>query len=83
MRAWRFDDANRLLTAAETVLAQRANIAAGATASGLTVPDALRTAFESPDGFASATIEAQAELDAIARTTRRRGSPGQHRRRFR
>ena len=36
-------------------------------AAGLTTPTTLRTAFESPDGFASATLEATAELEAIQR----------------
>jgi len=67
MRAWRFDDANRLLTDAGTILAERTDIAAGAAASGLTVPHTLQTAFQSPDGFATATQEAQTELEAIAR----------------
>jgi hypothetical protein len=67
LRAWRFDQATTLLTAAETILEQRAAIAAGATASGLTAPDSLRTAFESPDGFANATLEATAELETIDR----------------
>ena len=31
------------------------------------MPTTLRTAFESPDGFASATLEASAELEAIQR----------------
>ena len=66
MRAWRFDDANRLLTEAETILADRTDIAAGAAASGLTLPDTLQTAFENPDGFATATQEAQTELQTIA-----------------
>ncbi len=70
MRAWRFDDATRLLTTASTLLAQRDAIAERAAASGLTAPDTLRTAFESPDGFASATLEATAELEAIARYDR-------------
>ena len=67
MRAWRFDDANHLMTEAETILADRTDIAAGAAASGLTLPDTLQTAFESPDGFATATQEAQTELETIAR----------------
>jgi hypothetical protein len=67
MRAWRFDDAMRLLTAAQAILDQNKTIASGAAAAGLTVPDTLRTAFEGPDGFASATLEATAELEAIAR----------------
>jgi len=41
--------------------------ARAAAASGLTAPTTLRTAFESPDGFASATLEATAELEAIQR----------------
>jgi len=66
MRAWRFDDADRLMTAAETLLAQRTEIAAGAAAAGLALPDTLRASFEEPDGFATATVEARAELEAIA-----------------
>ncbi len=54
-----------MLADAKTILDQRAAIATGAAAAGLTVPDTLRTAFESPDGFASATLEATAELAAI------------------
>ena len=67
MRTWRFDDVNRLLTEAETILAQRTDIATAAAASGLAVPGTLRAAFESPDGFATAGLEASAELEAIAR----------------
>jgi hypothetical protein len=65
MRAWRFDQARTMLGDAATILDQRATIATGAAAAGLTVPDTLRTAFESPDGFATATLEATAELAAI------------------
>ena len=67
MRAWRFDQADSLLTAAAAILDQRTTIASGAAAAGLTAPDTLRTAFESPDGFARATLEATAELEAIDR----------------
>ncbi len=67
MRAWRFDDATRLLAAAKTILAERTVISTEATAAGLTAPTSLRTAFESPDGFASATLEATAERETIAR----------------
>ena len=67
MRAWRFDDANTLLQDAQTILDQRDAIRTAAAASGLTAPDTLRSAYESPDGFASATLEATAELDVIAR----------------
>ena len=69
LRAWQFDDANRLLGAAEAVLTERTAIAGEAAAAGLTTPVTLRTAFESPDGFASATLEAAAEREAIARYT--------------
>ncbi len=65
MRAWRFDQAETMLGDASTVLDERAQITTDATAAGLTVPDTLRTAFESPDGFASAAVEASAELAAI------------------
>ena len=65
MRAWRFDQATTMLDDATTVLDDRAQIATDAAAAGLTVPDTLRTAFESPDGFASAAVEATAELAAI------------------
>jgi hypothetical protein len=67
MRAWHFDQARTLLTAATTILQQRTAIATAAASSGLAAPATLRTAFESPDGFASATLEATAELEAIHR----------------
>jgi hypothetical protein len=67
MRAWRFDQATVLLDDATKILDQRTAIAARATTSGLTTPTTLQTAFESPDGFASATLEATAELEAIGR----------------
>ncbi len=67
MRAWRFDQAGALLRNAATILDQRAAILAAAASSGLTVPDTLQAAFEASDGFASATLEAQAELEAIER----------------
>ena len=69
MRTWRFDDAEQLLTEAETILAQRTAIAADAAAAGLAPPDTLETAFERPDGFATATAEVDAEREAIASYT--------------
>ena len=54
MRAWRFDDANRLLGAAEAVLSQRTAIASEVAATDLTLPPSLQAAFEGSDGFASA-----------------------------
>jgi hypothetical protein len=67
MRAWRFDQAKSLLADAATVLQQRTSITAAAASDGLAVPPTLKTDFESPDGFASATVEATAELEAIHR----------------
>ena len=67
MRAWRFDLATALLADASRILDQRSVIAAAAASSELTAPDTLRTAFEDPDGFASATDEAATELDTIRR----------------
>ena len=67
MRAWRFEQATTLLDDAAAVLDQRATIATGAVASGLTVPASLQAAFESPDGFASAKLQAATETEAIHR----------------
>ena len=50
-----------------------------AAAAGLTAPDTLRTAFESPDGFATRHAEATAELEAID-ALRRRGRGAARRR---
>ena len=67
MRAWQFVQADALLTDAKTILDSRVTIANEAASAGLTAPDTLRTAFERPDGFASATLDASAELAAIGR----------------
>ncbi len=67
MRAWQFQQATDLLTKARTILDQRATIATQAAAAGLTAPTTLATAFEASDGFASATVEATAELETIGR----------------
>ena len=67
MRAWQFDQATDLLTHARAVLDQRSAIATQAAAAGLTVPTTLETAFAANDGFAGATLEATAELEAIER----------------
>jgi hypothetical protein len=66
MRAWRFDEATRMLTDAQTVLGQRTTIEKRAMAAGLTPPPTLRSAFEGPGGTAAASQEAAAELQAIA-----------------
>ncbi len=67
LRAWHFDSATALLGDATRILQRRAAIEAAATASHLTPPDSLRAAFELPDGFATATDEAAAELESIKR----------------
>jgi len=67
MRAWRFDTATALLDDATRILDQRTAIEAAATAAGLTPPESLHVAFGLPDGFASATDEAAAELESIDR----------------
>jgi hypothetical protein len=65
MRAWQFDQARTMLGDATAVLDKREEIATDAAAAGLTLPDTLRTAFESPDGFATATLEATGEQAVI------------------
>lgn len=67
MRAWQFETATQLFDAAEGVLAQRTQIEDAAGASGLTPPVSLEGAFELNDGFATASDEAAAELEAIER----------------
>ena len=78
MRAWRFDAATELLTAADGVLGQRDQLVASAAAAGLTLPGALREAFEGATGFEAAAAEATAEqltVDAIAAADRARPAP--------
>jgi hypothetical protein len=67
LRAWQFGTADDLLAGATRILEQKAAIEAAASASGLTPPDTLRTAFELPDGFDVASQEAAAELEGIRR----------------
>ena len=52
MRAWQFDDATTLLDEASRALAQRTAVERDATAAGLTLPTAIRSAFEDDDGLA-------------------------------
>jgi len=66
MRAWRFDAATQLLTAARVVLEQRTTIETAAGAAGLALPPTLERAFELPDGFVTADQEVAAELHAIS-----------------
>jgi len=65
MRAWQFDEANQLLDAADRTLADRDDVTSAAAAAGLSVPRALRIAFESDLGFTAASGEADAELATI------------------
>lgn len=69
MRAWRFDIARELLSAADAVQAQRRKLETSAATIGATLPATLRTAFEGDGGLATAAAEATAEqatIDAIA-----------------
>jgi hypothetical protein len=65
MRAWQFDQATELLTAANSALDARDKVLGRASAANLTVPRALEAAFEGDRGFAAASGEADAELAAI------------------
>lgn len=65
LRAWQFATAKELLDDAGAMLGRRAEIESAAEDSGLTPPPTLRTAFELPDGFATAGQEAIDELDTI------------------
>ncbi|HEU4920605.1 MAG TPA: hypothetical protein VFT20_12775 [Candidatus Limnocylindrales bacterium] len=66
MRAWQFDQARELLTAADRALDDRDALAAAASAAGLRVPSTLEAAFEGNKGFAAAAVEADAQLTTIA-----------------
>lgn len=61
LRAWQFDAAQSLMADARTVLAQRAAVESRAATDGLTLPSAMRTAFEA-GSFADASAAAQAEM---------------------
>jgi hypothetical protein len=65
MRAWQFDQATELLTAADHALDDRDEVFAKASAADLVVPRAFESAFEGDRGFAAASAEAEAELAAI------------------
>jgi hypothetical protein len=65
MRAWRFDTATAMISAARAALAQRAALEADAARAGLTLPPSMQTRFEAGD-FAGATAEAAQEEAAIA-----------------
>ncbi|HEY3188391.1 MAG TPA: hypothetical protein VGJ70_13015, partial [Solirubrobacteraceae bacterium] len=65
MRAWQFDAAADLLTAADHVLGQRTTLTAAAAAADAKLPDSLRKAFEGTDGLAAAAAEAASEQSAV------------------
>jgi len=65
MRAWRFDLAERLLAAADRVLAAHEGLAAEAASLGLALPDRLRRVFEGEDGFDVAEAEVEAQRSAV------------------
>jgi hypothetical protein len=65
MRAWQYESAGQLIDAAAGVIRQRAAVAEAAAALGLTPPNALREAFEGPDGLVTAPAEAATELAAL------------------
>ncbi|HET9344117.1 MAG TPA: hypothetical protein VFO05_00330 [Candidatus Limnocylindrales bacterium] len=65
MRAWQFEQATELLTAADHALDDRDEVFARASAADLVVPSALEAAFEGDRGFAAASAEAEAQLTAI------------------
>jgi hypothetical protein len=66
MRAWQFEQATALLTAADHLLDDRAAVEAAAETAQLELPRAMRAAFEGQASFAAAAAEADAELQTIA-----------------
>jgi hypothetical protein len=65
MRAWRFDTATSMISAARAALAERATLEADAAQAGLTLPPMMQARFEAGD-FAGATAAAAEEETAIA-----------------
>lgn len=72
MRAWQFKGATDLLDAANRALDDRDAVVTAAADAKLSVPRALKAAFESEAGFAAAATEADAELMTIDAYTRAR-----------
>ncbi len=66
LRVWQFEQVGEQLNAASRALDDRDDVAAAASAVGLTPPDTMRSDFEGERGFAAASAEAEAELAAIA-----------------
>lgn len=68
LRAWQFDEADALLTAADDVLARRDTLEAAADRAALVLPPTLREAFEGaggPEAAATEVAAAQRTVDAI------------------
>jgi len=65
MRAWQFDVATPQMTAAEAVLAQRAQLQTAANDAGVTLPATLQGRFEGNGGVPVAAAEATAEQSTI------------------
>jgi hypothetical protein len=65
LHAWQFERATNLIAGARTVLGRRDEIQQQASDAGLTLPGRLKAAFESSDGVAAATSEADAEQAAM------------------
>jgi hypothetical protein len=65
MRAWQFEQATELMTAADHALNDRDQVMVKASGANLAVPSALEAAFEGDRGFAAASAEADAELATI------------------
>jgi hypothetical protein len=65
MRAWQFDVATQQMTAAEAVLAQRAQLQTAAATAGMTLPPTLQGLFEGNGGVPAAAAEATAEQSTI------------------
>jgi hypothetical protein len=74
MRAWQFEQATELLSAADRALDNRDAVMSAAAAAKLSMPRALEAAFESDTGFAAAAAEADAELLTIDAYVRARDS---------
>ena len=66
LRVWQFDQATRLIAAAEGALDRRDQVRTAAADAGLTPPDTLRLAFEGAGGAPAVGAQADAELAAIA-----------------
>ena len=65
LRSWRFDVAIERMASARGILGERVSLAAAAAATGLTLPNSLRDAFEGPDGLTAAAAEVASEHSTV------------------